>query len=203
MAELNLAPHDRSPFIGYVLCYPLWPRIWTFSPRNVKTYRVVPQCPLNSYNRPRWLQTKIVRVKREGSRLPALFAFCYRKGVGCYVTHSGNLSTKVSKKFAIPIIKHCIFCSVSKEARVMPSSALSYTSGKAGRALNPRSDCYRGQQNLTKLHPCKNQNRKIALFSRLGYKKPVQAVSRIVSQWTSLSRILFLFGWHSVHEVGT
>jgi len=112
-----------------------------------------------------------------GKSRACLFAVCCRKGVGCHVSHSGNFSTKVSKTFATPIIKHCIFysCSIvyfihfllyilfifycifysfSKQTRVMPSHALSCASGKSDRALNPRSNCYRGQQNLTKLRPC-------------------------------------------------
>jgi hypothetical protein len=80
-----------------------------------------------------------------------LFAFCRRKGVGCHVSHSGNFSTKVSKKFATPIIKHCIFYSFSKLTRVMPSTALYCTSGKSDRALNPRSNCYREQQNYARV----------------------------------------------------
>ena len=169
VAELNLAPHDRSPFIDYVLCSLLWPRIWTFSPRNVKTYRVVPQCHLNSYNRPHWLQTKIVRVTWEGSRVPACLQSVVAKGSAA-TSHIQATSQLKCRKLSrhrllnivyfihvllyILFIFYCIFYSFSKQTRVMPSHALSCASGKSDRALNPRSNCYRGQQNLTKLRPC-------------------------------------------------
>ena len=50
------------------------------------------------------------RMRDAGGKSRACsFAFCCRKGVGCYVAHSGNFSTNVSKQLATPIIKHCIF----------------------------------------------------------------------------------------------